>query len=78
MSPSFFQSEAGRFIAGALVLLGLGLVAQALWLGVAPLALLCLLPLLSSARRCARIIVPMPVHGAPHAWTLPALGLIRQ
>ena len=44
MSPSFFQSESGRFAAGALLLLGLGLVAQALFLGVAPLALLCLLP----------------------------------
>ncbi len=44
MSPSFFQSESGRFAAGALLLLGLGLAAQALFLGVAPLALLCLLP----------------------------------
>jgi len=44
MNPSFFQSESGRFAAGALALLVLGMVVQALVLNTAPLALLALLP----------------------------------
>jgi methyl-accepting chemotaxis protein len=45
MSPSFFQSESGRFALAGLALLVLGLVAQQ-WLGAAPLSLLALVPCL--------------------------------
>jgi methyl-accepting chemotaxis protein len=44
MNPSFFQSESGRFAAGTLALLALGLVVQSVALGVSPLALLACLP----------------------------------
>jgi methyl-accepting chemotaxis protein len=44
MNPSFFRSESGRFALACLALLLLGLLAQVLWLGVPPLAALCLLP----------------------------------
>jgi methyl-accepting chemotaxis protein len=44
MSPSFFRSESGRFAALTLVLLALGALGQALWLGVSAVALLAWLP----------------------------------
>ena len=44
MKPSFFRSESARLGAAALVLVLLGLLLQGLVWGVAPLALLCLLP----------------------------------
>ena len=44
MKPSFFQSESGRFVLGALALLLLGLVAQVIFAGVTPLALLTMVP----------------------------------
>ncbi len=46
MSPSFFQSESGRFALAAVASLLLGLVALVSLLGVAPLALLAFLPCL--------------------------------
>jgi methyl-accepting chemotaxis protein len=46
MSPSFFRSESARALAAALALLAAGLLAQVLFMGVSPLALLCLLPAL--------------------------------
>ncbi len=46
MKPSFFRSESGRFALAVLALLVLGLAAQLLLLGAAPLGLLALIPCL--------------------------------